>query len=106
MTKQQLIDAIAEETGKPKADIESTIEALTRKIGDALATGDKVELRGFGTFLSKEKKARTGRNPRTGETIQIAAKREAAFKAGKELSDRVDQPRIMRQPSEEPSENS
>ena len=47
MTKQQFIDAIAEETGKPKADIESTIEALTRKIADALATGDKVELRGL-----------------------------------------------------------
>ena len=92
MTKQQFIDTIAEETGKPKADIESTIEALTRKIGDALAAGDKVELRGFGTFSLKEKKARTGRNPRTGETIQIAAKREAAFKAGRELNDRVDQP--------------
>jgi DNA-binding protein HU-beta len=92
MTKQQLIDTIAEETGKPKADIESTIEALTEKIGYALASGDKVELRGFGTFSLKEKKARTGRNPRTGETIQIAAKREAAFKAGKDLNDRVDQP--------------
>jgi DNA-binding protein HU-beta len=92
MTKQQLIDAIAEETSKPKADIESTLEVLTRTIGDALASGDRVELGGFGTFTRREKKARMGRNPRTGETIQIAAKREAAFKAGKEFNDRVDQP--------------
>lgn len=91
MTKQQFIDAIADETGKPRADIESTIDVLTKKIGDVLASGDKVELRGFGTFSLREKKARTGRNPRTGETIHIAAKREAVFKAGKELNDRVDQ---------------
>ena len=93
MTKQQLIDAIAEQTGKPNADVETVMEALTGKIGAALACGNKVERRSFGTFSIREKKARTGRNPRTGEIIQIAAKREAAFKAGKELNDRVDQPR-------------
>ena len=67
------------------------IDALAGILGAALASGDKVELRGFGTFLVRERKARTGRNPRTGETIQIAARRSAAFKAGKELNDRVDQ---------------
>jgi integration host factor beta subunit len=92
MTKQQLIDAIAAQTDKPKADVEGVVETLTGKIAAALVSGEKVELRGFGTFSIREKKARTGRNPRTGETIQIAAKREAVFKAGKELNDRVDQP--------------
>jgi integration host factor beta subunit len=90
MTKQQLTDTIAEQTGRSKTDVETIIETLISTIGKALEGGDKVELRGFGSFSVKEKKARLGRNPRTGETIQIAAKRDASFKPGKELTDRLE----------------
>lgn len=89
MTKHQLIDRVVTATERPKAEVETVVESLLGEIGKVLRTGERVDLRGFGSFVVKDKKARQGRNPKTGETIQIAARRAAAFKASKELSDRL-----------------
>jgi len=89
MTKQQLIDRVATATERPRAEVETVIESLLGEIGKVLQSGERVDLRGFGSFTVKDKKARQGRNPKTGETIQIAARRAAAFKPSKELSDRL-----------------
>ena len=89
MTKQQLIDTVATTTERSKADVETIVDSLLVEIGKVLRSGERVDLRGFGSFTVKDKKARQGRNPKTGETIQIAAKRAAAFKPSKELTDRL-----------------
>jgi DNA-binding protein HU-beta len=89
MTKQQIIDTVAIATQRPKAEVETTIDSLLGEIGKALRSGERVDLRGFGSFTVKDKKARQGRNPKTGETIQIAARKAAAFKPSKEVSDRL-----------------
>jgi nucleoid DNA-binding protein len=89
MTKQQLIDRVATATERPRAEVETVIESLLGEIGKVLQSGERVDLRGFGNFTVKDKKARQGRNPKTGETIQIAARRAAAFKPSKELTDRL-----------------
>ena len=86
MTKDDLVQAIANEAGIGKTEAEKALSAVIGGIKDSLSRGDRVLLTGFGSFLVKERKARTGRNPRTGETIQIPAKRVAAFKPGKELT--------------------
>jgi DNA-binding protein HU-beta len=87
MTKSQLIDVVSVKTGRDKAEVEVVLESVLGAIAEALHENQRVDLRGFGSFVVKEKKERQGRNPRTGETITIAAKRNASFKAGKELSD-------------------
>ena len=89
MTKQQIVDAVATTTARSKAEIETVVDSLLGEIGKALRSGERVDLRGFGSFVVKDKKARQGRNPKTGETIQIAARKSAAFKASKEFSDRL-----------------
>src|SRR3954454_20129458 len=89
MTKQQLIDSVAAKTERTKAEVETVIESLFETIAETLQSNQRVDVRGFGSFVVKEKKARQGRNPRTGETIAIAAKRDAGFKPGKELSQRL-----------------
>ncbi|AHE99088.1 transcriptional regulator [Thioalkalivibrio paradoxus ARh 1] len=89
MNKSELIDAIAERADVPKAQAGRVIDALTDVVGDELADGSQVSLVGFGTFVVRERPARSGRNPRTGEAIQIAASRTPSFKAGKALKDRV-----------------
>ena len=88
MNKTELINAIAAE-GLSKKDAEKALNAMTGAIGDALAKGEAVQLMGFGTFSVKERAAREGRNPRTGETVKIAASKVPAFKAGKALKDKV-----------------
>ena len=88
MNKTELINAIAAE-GLSKKDAEKALNAMTGAIGDALAKGETVQLMGFGTFSVKERAAREGRNPRTGETVKIAASKVPAFKAGKALKDKV-----------------
>jgi|SRR5689334_12177215 nucleoid DNA-binding protein len=87
MTKQQIIDTVATTCERPKAEVEKIVDSVLGEIGKALRSGERVDLRGFGSFTVKDKKARQGRNPKTGETIQIAARRAAAFKPSKELSD-------------------
>jgi DNA-binding protein HU-beta len=89
MTKQQLIEQVAGATGLSRTDVERTYEAIVEKTSGALAAGEKVEMRGLGVFEAKETKARTGRNPGTGESIEIPASRKAAFRASKELKERL-----------------
>src|ERR1700722_3578216 len=86
MTKQQVIDAVASKTDRAKADVEVVLASMLEVIVGALHGNERVDLRGFGSFAVKYKKARQGRNPRTGEAIAIAAKRDASFKPSKELS--------------------
>jgi DNA-binding protein HU-beta len=89
MNKAELIDAVTGQTGLPKADVTRTVDAIFDSITAALKSGDTVSLLGFGTFVVKSRAARSGRNPRTGETIEIAASRVPGFKAGKALKDAV-----------------
>lgn len=87
MNKSQLVDAIAAKSGLSKALAEQALNATVESITEALAQGDSVALVGFGTFEARSRAARQGRNPKTGETITIAASKNAAFKAGKALKD-------------------
>ena len=89
MNKTELIAAVAAKTGLTKKDTEATVSAALESIVAALAEGDKVQLPGFGTFEVKHREARTGRNPRTGETMEIAASNVPSFKPGKALKDAV-----------------
>ena len=90
MNKTQLVDAIAAEAGLTKAQAKKALEAFIEVTGKTLKAGDKIALVGFGSFGVTEKPARTGRNPRTGATIKIAAKKGVKFKAGAELSAAVE----------------
>lgn len=89
MTKVELVNAVAEKAGLSKKDSEKAVAAVFASITDTLKAGDKLSLVGFGTFEVKERKARTGINPRTKETIEIAASKTPVFKAGKALKDSV-----------------
>ena len=89
MNKSELIDAVAESADIPKAAAARAIDALTNAVTGALKSGDSVSLVGFGSFVVKERPARTGRNPQTGAPIKIAAAKIPAFKAGKALKDSV-----------------
>jgi len=89
MNKAELIDAMASDANLSKADAKRALESLTTNVTSALKKGDKVALIGFGTFSISARAARTGRNPQTGATIQIKAKKVAKFKAGSALSDAV-----------------
>jgi len=91
MTKQQLVEAVSEKTGHSRTEVEATIDSILGTITEALSSNERVDVRGFGSFVVKEKKERQGRNPRTGETITIPAKRDVGFKAGKELGERLAQ---------------
>ncbi|HEV8344086.1 MAG TPA: HU family DNA-binding protein [Candidatus Binatia bacterium] len=87
MTKADLIDSVANKAELPKQKAEEIVNGVFDDIVAALKKGDKVNISGFGTFSISERKARTGRNPKTGETIQIASSRAAKFKAGKTLKE-------------------
>ena len=89
MTKNNLIDHVSETIASTKKDAEAAVDAILTTISDALAKGDKVDLRGFGSFQVSGKKERIGRNPRTGETMTIAARNVPVFKPSKELAERV-----------------
>ena len=89
MNKTELIDAIAKKADISKKDAEAALKATIESIEGALSAGDKVTLVGFGTFEVKERAAREGRNPATGETIKIKASKVPAFKAGKDLKEKV-----------------
>lgn len=87
MTKAELIEFIAENADLTKADAGRALEAMLEGIVEGLKTKKKVTLVGFGTFAAKEREARPGRNPQTGETVQIPARIAAVFKAGNKLKD-------------------
>jgi DNA-binding protein HU-beta len=89
MNKAELIDAVTTQAGLQKADATRAVDAVFDAITAALKSGDSVALVGFGTFAVKGRAARSGRNPRTGETIEIAASKAPVFKAGKALKDAV-----------------
>ncbi len=89
MNKTELVNAIAAKTGLSKKDSDAALAATVEAITEALKAGDKVALIGFGTFEVRERSARTGKNPATGETIQIAACKAPAFKAGQALKNAV-----------------
>ena len=89
MNKTELVAAIAEKAELTKKDAEKALAAVVSTVLDALASGDKVQLVGFGTFEVRARDARTGKNPRTGEVIKIAASKVPAFKAGKALKEIV-----------------
>jgi len=89
MNKSELIDAVADKADLSKADASKAVDAFMDSVAGALKQGDEVTLVGFGTFTVRDRAARTGRNPRTGETIQIPASKMPGFKAGKALKDSV-----------------
>jgi len=89
MNKSELIDAIAASAQLTKADAARALDGFTNAVTNALKAGDSVALVGFGTFSVKERAARKGRNPKTGEEIEIAASKVPDFKAGKGLKDAV-----------------
>jgi len=89
MNKTELVVAIAEKTELSKVKVEAALNAFTQVVTEAIKTGDKVQLIGFGTFEASERAARSGRNPQTGATIDIKASKAPKFKAGKALKDAV-----------------
>jgi DNA-binding protein HU-beta len=89
MSKKVIVEAVAREAGMTQAAADKVVSAVLEAIGAELAKGEKVSLPGFGTFEVRERAARTGRNPQTGEEIQIAASKAPAFKAGSKLKERV-----------------
>ena len=89
MNKSELIEAIAGSAGLSKADASKALEATISSITNSLRQGQSVTIVGFGTFMVRESKARMGRNPRTGEAIQISASKRPSFKAGKGLKDNL-----------------
>jgi DNA-binding protein HU-beta len=89
VNKSELVDVVAEGADISKAAAARAVDAVVEAIAGALKKGDQVSLVGFGTFLVRERAARSGRNPKTGETIEIAASKVPTFKAGKGLKDAV-----------------
>lgn len=87
MKKTEFVEAVAAAADLSKTDAAAAVEAVLNVVTDTLKAGDQVTLTGFGSFLVREREARTGRNPRTGEEIQIAASKVPSFKAGKALKD-------------------
>lgn len=90
MIKSELVQKLADENPHLfQRDVENIVNAILDEIGDALARADRVELRGFGAFSVKNRPARTGRNPRTGEQVDVAEKYVPQFKSGKEIRERL-----------------
>jgi DNA-binding protein HU-beta len=89
MNKNELVMNIAEKSGLTKKDVETVVNGVVEEITEALTNGDKVQFVGFGTFETRERSSRSGRNPQTGETIEIPASTVPAFKAGNKLKEAV-----------------
>jgi nucleoid DNA-binding protein len=98
MTKQQLIEKVAAKTELGKADVEVAVDSVLELIVETLQSNERVDIRGFGSFVVKDRKERQGRNPRTGQTITIAAKRDASFRPGKELMDKLARGETIQKP--------
>jgi nucleoid DNA-binding protein len=89
MNKKQLIERIVEHADSPKGEAEKHLEAFTATVSGALKAGEEVQIPGFGKFYVREQKAREGKNPQTGETMQIGARKVPAFKAGKAFKESI-----------------
>jgi DNA-binding protein HU-beta len=100
MTKQQLIEKVAANTELGKAEVEVAVDSILELIMENLRSNERVDLRGFGSFVVKDRKERQGRNLHTGETITIAAKRVARFRPGKELTEMLAQGETATSPEE------
>ena len=98
MNKTELIASVAQKTELTKKDAEKAVKAVFDTVAEELAAGGKVQVIGFGTFEVRERQAREGRNPQNGESITIAASKSPAFKAGKQLKDKVnaDKPKLRK----------
>lgn len=90
LSKQEFIELVSKKTNLTKTDTTKTLDAILEVISESLSKGDEVSFVGFGTFGISERKARNGRNPRTGKEIKIPAKKAPVFKAGKGLKDEVE----------------
>jgi len=94
MTKQELIESVAKRNGNiPKKDIETVVDTVFDCMAGALARGERIEFRGFGSFSIKTRNAREGRNPKTSEKVSVPSKRVTHFTPGKELKERVNRNR-------------
>src|SRR5262245_24703680 len=91
MTKADIVDQIADRTGLTQKDVADTVEGVLDAGSGALATGQRIEIRGFGTFKVKDRKSRLARNPRTGDAVPVPPRRVPVFKVSKELKDLVAQ---------------
>ena len=89
MNKNELVASLADKTSLKKTEVEKVLKAFTETVAEELKKGEKIQLVGFGTFEVAERPAREGRNPRTGETMKIAASKAPKFKAGKALKDSI-----------------
>ncbi|NPV89884.1 MAG: HU family DNA-binding protein [Firmicutes bacterium] len=94
MNRKDLIKKMAEKTGFKKKDVELVLKTFTETVGESLASGDKVQLTGFGTFGVRDSKPRVGRNPQTGEKIKIKARKSPYLRVGKGLKEVV-QPKVV-----------
>ena len=92
MTKAELVEEVSEKTGLPKKQAEIVVNTVFESIVETLKTGEKIELRGFGSFRIRQRDSRTGRNPKTGDKVDVPAKRIPYFKPGKELRELLNQP--------------
>lgn len=90
MTKIELVEKVANQIDLTKKDAESVVGIIFQSITDSLTKGDKVELRGFGSFRVRQRNARTGRNPKSGEKVEVPSRKVPVFKAGKDLRKMVD----------------
>ena len=95
-----MIEKVATQTELKKSEVEVAVDSVLAMIAEALQANERVDLRGFGSFVVKDRKERQGRSPRTGETITIAAKRHASFKPGKELTEKLAQGETAQTPEE------
>lgn len=91
MNKSELIEIIAEKSKIPKKRAEEAVNLVFDSMSEALVRGNRIEIRGFGSFVNRDYDSYIGRNPRTGESIKVPPKRLPFFKVGKELKERVDQ---------------
>ena len=89
MTKADLVEEVAKAVEVPKKDAEKIVKTVFESITGALHRGEKIELRGFGSFRLRERKSRIGRNPKTGETVEVPSKKVPYFKAGKDLKELI-----------------
>lgn len=101
MNKSELIELIAEKSNITKKKAEDVVNLVFSSMTQSLLKGDRIEIRGFGSFVNKYYGPYTGRNPRTGESIQVNAKRLPFFKVGKELRERVDNETSVIQPDDD-----
>ena len=105
MTKRDLIDEIVKlYPAYSRRDAEVIVNAVFDSMTEALCNGERIEIRGFGSFVVKDRRAREGRNPKTGEIVAVAAKRVPFFKVGKELKQRVDHKPLRHHPMHEQAE--